>query len=148
MAELIGSLDVVERARTKDNRGKRVESSAVNMVQKKNSFASRNKKKKNMQENNNAKPKQTAQFKKKNNKKGGGCFVCGSDEHWASACPDRKYKQEKKSANMVISEIGGGTSRYGNSLPFVLSVCLSPEWWMDSGANIHVCADVSLFTSY
>ena len=28
------------------------------------------------------------------------------------------------------------------------SVCLSPEWWMDSGANIHVCADVSLFTSY
>ena len=54
-----------------------------------------------MQENNNTKPKQTAQFKKKNNKKGGGCFACGSDEHWASACPDRKYKQEKKSANVV-----------------------------------------------
>ena len=33
----------------------------------------------------------------------------------------------------------GGTSGYGNSLHFVLSVCLSPEWWMDSGANIHVC---------
>ena len=101
-----------------------------------------------MQENNNTKPKQTAQFKKKNNKKGGGCFVCGSDEHWTSVCPDCKYKQEKKSVNVVISETGGGTSRYGNSLPFVLSVCLSPEWWMDSGANIHVCADVSLFTSY
>jgi hypothetical protein len=71
-----------------------------------------------------------------------------SDEHWASACPDRKYKQEKKSANMVISETREGTSRYGNSLPFVLSVCLSPEWWMDNGASIHVCADVSLFTSY
>ena len=63
-------------------------------------------------------------------------------------CPDHKYKQEKKSANVVISENGGGISRYGNSLPFVLSVCLSPEWWMDSGANIHMCADVSLFTSY
>ena len=49
VAELIGSLDVEERARTKDNRGKGVESSAANMVQKKNSFASRNKKKKNMQ---------------------------------------------------------------------------------------------------
>ena len=48
----------------------------------------------------------------------------------------------------MISETGGGTSGYGNSLPFVLSVCLSPEWWMDSGANIHVCADVSFFTSY
>ena len=70
VTELIESLDVEERARAKDNRGKRVESSAANMVQKKNLFASRNKKKKkNMQENNNTKPKQTAQFKKKNNKK-------------------------------------------------------------------------------
>ncbi|XP_066311423.1 uncharacterized protein [Miscanthus floridulus] len=116
VAELIGSLDVEERARAKDNRGKGVESSAANMVQKKNSFAPRNKKKKNMQENNNAKPKQTAQFKKKNNKNGGGCFVCGSDEHWASACLDRKYKQEKKSANMVISETEGGTSVYDDDL--------------------------------
>ena len=48
----------------------------------------------------------------------------------------------------MISETRGGTSGYGNSLPFVLSVCLSPEWWMDNGANIHVCADVSLFISY
>ena len=39
------------------------------MVQKKNSFASRNKKKKNIQENNNAKPKQTAQFMKKKTRK-------------------------------------------------------------------------------
>ena len=48
MAELIGSLDVKERARAKDNRGKGVESSVANMVQKKNSFASCNKRKKNM----------------------------------------------------------------------------------------------------
>ena len=59
MTELIESLDVEERARAKDNRGKEVESSATSMVQKKNLFASRNKKK-NMQENNNTKPKQTA----------------------------------------------------------------------------------------
>ena len=58
--ELIVSLDVEEKARAKDNRGKGVKSSAANMMQKKNSFASHNKKKKNMQENNNAKPKQTA----------------------------------------------------------------------------------------
>ena len=48
----------------------------------------------------------------------------------------------------MISETGGGTSRYGNSLPFIFSVCLSPEWWIDSGANIHVSANVSLFISY
>jgi hypothetical protein len=49
---------------------------------------------------------------------------------------------------VVISETRRETSGYGNSLPFVLLVYLSPEWWMDSGANIHVCANVSLFTSY
>ena len=118
------------------------------MVQKKNSFASHNKKKKNMQENNNTKPKQTAQFKKKNNKKGGGCFVCGSDEHWASACPDRKFKQEDKAASMVVSEAEGATSGYKNSLPTVLSVYHSSEWWMDTGANINVCANTSLFSPY
>jgi hypothetical protein len=48
---------------------------------------------------------------------------------------------------MVISE-GGGTSGYNNSLLTVLSVCLSPEWWIDTGANIHVCADISIFSSY
>ena len=37
---------------------------------------------------------------------------------------------------------------YGNSLATVLSVCHSPEWWMDIGANINVCADASLFSSY
>jgi hypothetical protein len=90
VAELIESLDVEERARAKDNRGKGVETSATNMVQRKNNNASRNKKKKNKQENN-SKLNQTTTFKKKKNKKCG-CFVCGSEEHWASACPDRKFK--------------------------------------------------------
>ena len=45
--ELIGSLHVEERARAKDTRKKGVESSAANMVQRKNNNASRNKKNKN-----------------------------------------------------------------------------------------------------
>ena len=45
VAELIGSLDVEERARAKDTRGKGIESSSANMVQKENLNASRNKKK-------------------------------------------------------------------------------------------------------
>jgi hypothetical protein len=93
--------------------------------------------------------KQHSFKKKNNNNKGkGGCFVCGSDQHWARECPDRKFTQDKKSANVVTTETEDGTSGYGNSLLFVLSVCNSPEWWMDSGANIHVCADASMFTSY
>jgi hypothetical protein len=48
---------------------------------------------------------------------------------------------------MIIGEIAG-TSRYGNILPTILSVCYLPEWWIDTGANIHVCADIFLFSSY
>jgi len=42
---------------------------------------------------------------------------------------------------LVVSEAEGGTSGYGNYFP-------APEWWKDTGANIHVCADISLFSSY
>ena len=121
MAELIESLDIEERARAKDNHGKEVETSTANMVQRKNNNAYHNNKKENKQENN-SKPKQTTTFKKKKNKDGG-CFVCGSDEHWASVCLDHKFKQEKKLTNMVISEAEGGTSGYRNSLPNIFLVC-------------------------
>jgi hypothetical protein len=87
VAELIGSLDLEERARAKDTRGKGIQTSSANMVRKKNSNASRNNKKKNKQQNA-RKPKKAATFKKKN--KGVGCYVCGSTDHWASTCTDRK----------------------------------------------------------
>jgi hypothetical protein len=48
---------------------------------------------------------------------------------------------------MAVSGSGGGTSRYGN-LPYVLSVFQSTTWWLDSGTNVHVCSDASLFSSY
>jgi hypothetical protein len=123
---------MLRRGQEQKTHGKGVESSSANMVQKKISNASHYKKK-NKQENN-SKPKQTTTFKKKKNNKDGG------DEHWARSCPDRKFKQEKKSANMVVSE--------AKSLPTVFLVCHSPEWWMDTRANIHVYANTSLFSSY
>lgn len=33
-------------------------------------------------------------------------------------------------------------------IPTVLSVCNSPKWWIDTGANKHVCFDISMFSSY
>jgi hypothetical protein len=145
IADLIGSLDIEEKARAKDTRGKRVVgTSSANVVQKNNSNKSHNKKKKKNKQENPTKTKQTTNFKKKNK---GNFFVCDDPGHFASECENRKWKGNKKSANMVIGETVG-TSRYGNLLPTVLSVCHSPEWSIDTDANIHVCADISLFLSY
>jgi hypothetical protein len=41
----------------------------------------------------------------------------------------------------------GNTDGYGK-LFTVLSVFQSPSWWIDTGANVHVFADISMFTSY
>jgi hypothetical protein len=82
ITDLIGSLDVEEKARAKDTRGKGVVvTSSANVVQKNNSNKS-HKKKKNKQENP-TKTKQTTHFKKKNK---GNCFVYGDPSHFASEC--------------------------------------------------------------
>jgi hypothetical protein len=49
---------------------------------------------------------------------------------------------------MVVSKIEGGSLRNGNSLPAILLVCHSPEWWLDTRANVHVCSNIFLFSSY
>jgi hypothetical protein len=143
VAKLIGSLDIEERARAKDMHGKDVESSSANIVQKKISNASRNKKKRTSKRTTRSLNKQPLLRRKRTT-----LLFCGSDEHWASSCLERKFKQEKKSTNIVVSEAKGGISGYDNYLPTVFSVCHSPEWWMDTGANIHVSTDASLFSSY
>jgi hypothetical protein len=48
---------------------------------------------------------------------------------------------------MLVSSSRGGTSGYGN-LPYVLLVFQSTTWWLDSSANVHMCSDASLFSSY
>ena len=46
-----------------------------------------------------------------------------------------------------MTTLGGTEDGYGN-LSIVLSVFQSISWWFDTGANVHVCADISLFSSY
>ena len=76
------------------------------------------------------------------------CYVCGENGHFAKKCHNRKGKkiqQGQKSANVTIGDPSG--SGYGN-LPSIFSVCQSNDWWIDTGASIHVCTDISMFSSY
>jgi hypothetical protein len=72
------------------------------------------------------------------------CFTCGELRHFAKDCPKHANHKEKK-VNLVTAT--NADDEYGH-LPTVLSVFQSPSWWLDMAANIHVCADVSLFSSF
>ena len=154
VSDLIGSLHVEEKARAKDTRARSFEGgSSANVVQKKNFQSHKSKNKNNgkgkFDETNKA--SNSTNFKRKTPyKKKGNCHVCGAPGHWAPDCPERHDRRGNsgKSANVVIGvdtemkDVGYGIS------PTVLSVCNSPDWWIDTGANTHVCSDVSMFSSY
>jgi hypothetical protein len=146
--DLIATLDVEEKARAKDTRGKTIVTpSSANFVQRGNPKFQNNQNKRKKPSQNPPKAKEADRPNKKKRKPGDACYTCGSPDHFAAKCPDRKDRKAPKTANMVVRE-AGGTAGYGNFLPTVLSVCSSPEWWIDTGANIHVCADISMFSSY
>ncbi|KAK1662257.1 hypothetical protein QYE76_050416 [Lolium multiflorum] len=111
--DLIGSLDVEEKARAKDTRARGVEGgSSANLVQKKNfqSYKSKNKNKYDGKGKFDGKNKasQSTNFKRKTDKKKGVCHVCGDPDHWAPNCPNRFDKRQQgkggKTANVVIGD--------------------------------------------
>ena len=76
----------------------------------------------------------------------GSCFNCGKRGHKATECKGPKNDKKKDQANLAESkgEI--------DDLCAMLSECNlvgNPrEWWIDSGASCHVCANKELFSSY
>jgi hypothetical protein len=145
--DLIVSLDVKEKARAKmdDLKELRVKSIPTWCTSRSNMTKAKTKLSR-------IKSKQTTTFKKKKkkNKEDGGCFVCGSPDHWAKKClkcKGRRPQPKQKTVNMVVSRFRDFTSGHGN-LPYVLSMFQSTTWWLDSGANVHVCSDASQFFSY
>jgi hypothetical protein len=136
---LIASLDVEEKARAKDNTEKgNEEKASAHFVQRNHG------KYKGKSKPFNAKST-TAFQKKKKDKAEMPCFTCGELGHFAKDCPERADRKEKKKVNLVTAS--KADDEYGN-FPTVLSVFQSPSWLVDTSANIHVCADISLFSSY
>jgi len=77
--------------------------------------------------------------------------VCGDPYHWAPSCPNCYDKRHPgkgaKTANVFIGDIDMKDGGYG-IFPTIHSVCHSPDWLIDTGANVHVCGDISMFSSY
>nr|XP_040244217.1 uncharacterized protein LOC109777685 [Aegilops tauschii subsp. strangulata] len=115
VVNLIGTLDVEEKARAKDTRARFHEgNSSANLVQKRN-FQTHKPKNKNYagkgKFDGKYKAPQPVNFKKKKGtyKKKGKCHLCGSEEHWASSCKDRwdmrQNENNSKTANVVIGDV-------------------------------------------
>jgi hypothetical protein len=150
MEDLVIALDVEEKARMKDAPSTSTAAkngASANIIEKK--FYNKNKDK----VQNSGKPKKITNFKKKSEKddKVRACYVCGKERHLAKNCRYRKDRDDGKPNKKVNVTLGdsdeAGGSRYGN-FPVLFLVFQSTDWWVVTGANIHVCSDMSLFTSY
>jgi hypothetical protein len=140
---LIATLDVEEKARSKGvPRSGPMDSgtSNANMVEGKSGGKNKNK--------TNWKPKaklDTGFKKKKKNLADLTCFVCDESGHIARKCCNRKGKKVdgQKTTNVAITD--AGNSGY---VPQILLACQSTDWWLDTGASVHVCSNLNLFSSY
>ncbi|KAL2230679.1 UNVERIFIED_CONTAM: Retrovirus-related Pol polyprotein from transposon TNT 1-94 [Sesamum indicum] len=81
------------------------------------------------------------------------CWNCGQVGHWAKLCPNKKTKTGQAVVNMVVGGSSGAstlgaTDGYVSVQPELLTIYEPYDWLIDTGANVHVCADKSLFVSY
>ncbi|KAL0447950.1 UNVERIFIED_CONTAM: Retrovirus-related Pol polyprotein from transposon TNT 1-94 [Sesamum latifolium] len=78
------------------------------------------------------------------------CWNCGQVGHWAKLCPNKKAKTGQAAVNMVVggASTSGATEGYVSVQPELLTIYEPCDWLIDTGANVHVCADKSRFAFY
>ncbi len=96
------------------------------------------------------------------------CWNCGTGGHFSRDCPSKKKPQGSAAAdhsgkvNMVmgpkdddpdasspgVDALTSDITKYVISIPELFTVYEPNEWLVDTGANVHVCADKLLFVSY
>ncbi|PHU08906.1 hypothetical protein BC332_20766 [Capsicum chinense] len=76
----------------------------------------------------------------------GKCFNCGTISHKSTNYRSPKKEKKKDQANLAESK------KEMDDLCAILSECnlvgIPCEWWMDSGATRHVCANKELFSTF
>lgn len=85
----------------------------------------------------------------------GKCYLCGGDGHQAKDCRSHKdgASSSKKPTQANITE---GYNLSEGLTDINLSTVVSEanlvgnpkEWWVDTGATCHICADKKMFTTY
>ncbi|KAL0431130.1 UNVERIFIED_CONTAM: hypothetical protein Sradi_0739000 [Sesamum radiatum] len=73
--------------------------------------------------------------------------------NWAELCPNKKVKTGQTVVNMIVGGSSGvstlvATEGYVFVQPELLTIYGPCDWLIDTGANVHVCADKYLFVSY
>ncbi|KAL0419253.1 UNVERIFIED_CONTAM: hypothetical protein Sradi_1338800 [Sesamum radiatum] len=73
--------------------------------------------------------------------------------HWAKLCPNKMAKTGQVVVNMVVGGSSGArtleaTEGYVSVQPELLTIYKPCDCLIDTGVNVHVCADKSLFVSY
>ncbi|KAL0427835.1 UNVERIFIED_CONTAM: Retrovirus-related Pol polyprotein from transposon TNT 1-94 [Sesamum latifolium] len=81
------------------------------------------------------------------------CWNCGQVGHWTKLCPNKRAKTGQAAVNMAVggssgAKPSGATEGYLYVQPELLTIYEPCDWLIDTGANLHICADKSLFVPY